>query len=156
MQSLHNSRGWMAFTLVLALVLTMGGLPAAVACGVLVGPAGSAASAVMLNPGAVCRGGEMAGACCCRPTAEQHAAPQPHSHWSQPGCGCSLNAPPAAPVADLKASRFLLHLDGWPLSSAAVSLSLSTETAPVLLVPVLLAPRAGTRGGAPPRAPPAC
>ena len=74
MQSLRNNHRWLAVMLVLAMVFTMGGLPAtALACASPSGLLPVTALAPERAQGASCQGAEGAGACCCGPKAAPSA-----------------------------------------------------------------------------------
>jgi len=136
--------------LVLALVFTMGGLPAsALVCGDLSENLRAAAPA-----GGSCHATEPSKPCCCGHEAAKGSDADFPAHWSQSGCGCAIEAPAPMPPADRAVSRVLFLADVSSLPQPAVFTPLSSGETWVAIDRVLLLPGTTHPRATPPRAPP--
>lgn len=158
----RHHRLWLVFTLVIAIVLSVGG--ASVAAAVCDG-AVSAPSSVSdgrlgqeLSTPPACAMAEMAATCCCRSkatvaTEPNHAAV--HS-VSGAGCGCSIEAPTIPPAADLNQAALTKTPTGILLAPAPVLVTWPVASPWIFAAPTTGPPRQGAPASTPSRAPPAC
>ena len=158
MNALRHNKQWLVFTLVLAMVCTIGGVPAlAMACAAQGAPV--VAAQVTPEPaGESCRKMGKPGPCCCGPEAKatQPASADEIGASSHGECGCSLQAPPAPLPGDRKAATPVVHLGAVLPPSSPVSLQLPARAPRAFTAAASGPPRSPVRASSPSRAPPAC
>jgi hypothetical protein len=152
MQTLRHRRWWVALTLVLAMVFTMGGVPAsALVCG---GTSESLLAAA--KEGMSCHSTKTSNSCCCSDEARPNTSTDTPTKWGRSDCGCTLEAPAPMPPADRVTTRIFLQGDVATVPQPAVTVSLPTGTTWVFVTPAYLPLRTAQQSATPPRAPPAC
>jgi hypothetical protein len=152
MQTLRQHRWWVALTLVLALVFTMGAVPAsALVCGTA-----SESLLAVAKEGASCHSTQTSQSCCCSGEAGQSNSTDSPANWNGSHCGCTIEAPAPVPPADRATTRLFLQGDVASLPQPVLTVFLPTGPSRVLLTPVYLPQRTSHHRATPPRAPPAC
>lgn len=170
MRFFRQNRCRPAWAVILALVFTIGAMPAsAAACGDAM-PLGSTVVATQNTAdstatAASCEAMGKPGPCCC-PTAGARSAATgaqasareqgSSSELSVPGCGCSLQAPESPVPAQLQAAPLLFQVDAALLPPAAGSVQFSRQAPWLFAAPSTGPPCAPYRATGPARAPPTC